>query len=316
MPSQFIRAASLVVFGATGDGLDLSQFRFVFQTFQSDFETPNYAKIRVYNLADKTAQQIRQQYNGPQQLSRQNTGAVALQAGYRDGALGSVFQGQIKQVKVGRESPVDTFIEIMAADGDLAYNFGVVNTNVPAGTSMSSQAAIIASQMGVPVDQVNFSVGYQAPNIRGKVLYGMARTYLRGLARSGQAKWSIKDGKLVITPLGQAPSSEAFVVNSTTGMVGLPEQTNEGIKVTTLLNPTLVVGSQIQLNQASIQRATVSVTPGDENQFESAYPGFSSDGFYTAIVVEHEGDMRGNPWYTHVTALAVDKTSGSVQPYG
>jgi hypothetical protein len=32
-------------------------------------------------------------------------------------------------------------------------------------------------------------------------------------------------------------------------------------------------------------------------------------GLYRVLVAEHEGDSRGQPWYTDITALAVDPTA-------
>ena len=307
---QFLRKATLIVSGKSGSGLDLSQFRITFRVQQSDFETPNNAEITIYNLAQNTAQQIRNEFT-----------SVALQAGYQTGNFGIIFNGTIKQAKIGRENATDTTLKIIAAESDLAYNFGVVNTNVPAGTSMTAQAQIIAKAAGLQADasQINFAVGYNQANIRGKVLYGMARTYLRNLARSGLSRWSIQKGAVKITPLSGYSDTQAVVINSQTGMIGLPEQTQDGISVVCLLNPKIVPGTQVQINESSIQRASVSVNPADINQVEAAFPAISGDGFYTVLVAEHEGDTRGNPWYSTLTCLAVDKTqptNNAVKPFG
>ena len=48
--------------------------------------------------------------------------AVMLQAGYENGAYGIIFSGTILRIRTGRESATDTFLEIMAADGDIAFN--------------------------------------------------------------------------------------------------------------------------------------------------------------------------------------------------
>ena len=340
MPDQFLRKLGLLVGGAPGaagaanaqnnanpktdngtevvtitaplPALDLSQFRVKFRLVAADIETPNNAEITVYNLSQKTAQQIRSQYE---------FGAVTLQAGYQNGNFGIIFQGSIKQVKIGRENQTDTFVKILAADSDLQYNFGVVNTNIPAGTPMTAQTQIIARAAGLTADpsQINFAVGYNQANIRGKVIYGMARYYLRNIARSGLARWSIQNGAVRISPLTAYQDNEAVVLNSQTGMIGLPEQTQDGISVVCLLNPKIVPGTQVQINESSIQRASVSVNPTDINQVEAAFPAISGDGFYTVLVVEHEGDTRGNPWYSTLTCLAVDKTqptNQAVRPYG
>lgn len=348
MPDQFLRKLTLLVGGTPGAAaaanaqnnanpttdngtevvtitapspmLDLSQFRVTFNVRQSDFETPNNAEITVYNLAQNTAQQIQSRWNSAAQLADQPPGTVILQAGYQSGNFGIIFQGQIKQVRIGRENQTDTYLKIFAADGDLIYTQGTVNLNIPAGTPITTQAQIIAQSTGLKADpsQINFAVGFSQANIRGKVLYGMARTYLRNIARSGQARWSIQDGQLVMTPLMAYADTEAVVINSKTGMIGVPEQTNTGIAVTCLLNPKIIPGTQIQINESSIQRAQVTAAFGPESK-EAAFPAIASDGFYAVLVAEHEGDTRGNDWYSHLTCLAVDKTQPAdqaVAPYG
>ena len=35
----------------------------------------------------------------------------------------------------------------------------------------------------------------------------------------------------------------------------------------------------------------------------------TNDGFYRVLVVTHIGDVRGNPWYTKMTCLALDASA-------
>ena len=93
---QYIRRCNLVVSGASGDGLDLSSLRIVFKIKKSDAQTPNTAEIRVYNLAPDTAKQIRKEFK-----------RVVLQVGYESN-YGVIFDGNIKQVRMGRENGTDT----------------------------------------------------------------------------------------------------------------------------------------------------------------------------------------------------------------
>jgi len=294
---QWIRKVSLIVSKASGDGLDLSEFRVRFSVNQSNFETPNNAEITVYNLSDDTAKLIRNEFT-----------AVTLQAGYKDGAFGIIFQGTIKQSKMGRENQTDTFLKIFAADGDEIYNFGVVNQSIAAGQSPEDQAGAIAAGMGATLGYVQFDTALQK-NIRGKVAYGMGRAQLRNLAKSGKAQWSIQSGQITAFPMTTYLPGEAVVLNSKTGMIGLPEQTEEGIKITCLLNPKIQIGTQVQIDQASIQRASVSLNLKDVNQTENAFPPVTADGFYMVLVAEHDGDTRENEYYSKLTCLSIAKSA-------
>ena len=66
------------------------------------------------------------------------------------------------------------------------------------------------------------------PLPRGKAFYGMARDEMRKIARNTQTAWSIQDGKLVMGPQTAYRPGEVPVITAATGMVRMPEQTQNG----------------------------------------------------------------------------------------
>jgi hypothetical protein len=300
MTAQFGRKVSLIIGQDAGDALDLSQLRIVFFVKRGDTETPNSAHIRVYNVSDNTAQRAE---------SKEFT-RVVLQAGY-EGSYGIIFDGSIVQVRRGRENPTDTFLDITAADGDMAYNFAVVNTTLAAGATQSDIIKVCADAMA----PYGVSVGYVAdlpsnPLPRGKVLFGMARKHLAVVARSTQSLWSIQDGKLQIVPETSYAPGTIPVINARTGMVGMPEQVQNGIKVRMLLNPSIKIGRLIKLDNSSIQRYEFSLSLSQQrvNRNVALQNKINGDGYYYVMTSEIWGDTRGNDWYTEVICLAVDAT--------
>ena len=192
---QYIRRCNLVVSGASGDGLDLSNLRIQFKIKKSDAQTPNTADIRVYNLAPDTAKQIRKEFK-----------RVVLQAGYESN-YGVIFDGNIKQVRMGRENGTDTYIDIAAGDGDDAYNYAVVNTTLAAGAKQSDQINAAAGSMASKGVKRGFVAETGSASLpRGKVMYGNARDYLRQSAEASGTTWSVQDGKLQLVPKGELPS--------------------------------------------------------------------------------------------------------------
>ncbi len=180
---QFGRVCSLIVFGNDLDGVDLSALRICFSVKRSDVMTPNVADIRVYNLEEETAIRIRDEFSPIP--SNPNRGRVILQAGY-EGNFGVIFQGNIKQVIIGRESATDTFIDIVAGDGDRAYNFAVVNATVAKGSTQADQVNTAIQSMS-PKGVTAGHLGDLPTNqlARGKAMFGNARTYLRDAPASG-----------------------------------------------------------------------------------------------------------------------------------
>lgn len=298
MSDQWIRKCVLVV-SAGGKGLDLSQMRIVFKTFQSDARTPNHAIIRVYNLSDDTAQRVQREFTD-----------VTLQAGYENGHFGVIFKGTIKQVRRGRINATDTYTDVLAADGDLAYTQAVINKSIARATATDQRDAA-RQAMNIPNGYVADLP--QSALSRGKVLFGMAGDTLSTVADTAGMTWSIQGGELVMIGLTSYRPGEAVVLNSATGLIGLPEQTEAGISVRCLLNSNLRIGSLVRIDNASVQRAFLGpeflFTPGRLEDVKGFQPKIADDGYYRIYCCEFDGDTRGAPWYANLICLAVDKSA-------
>ncbi len=308
MTTQWIRKAALYLTDpATGKALDLSEFHYKFKCSTADTESPNNASVRVYNLKPETVKKVQGEYS-----------TVVLQAGY-EGNFGQIFKGTIKQYRIGRENATDTYLDILAADGDLGYNFSVANATLSADNSgVSSRVDAIMQGFGkhdVKPGVINIpNTGGVLP--RGKVLFGMARTMLRQQVWSAGATWSIQNGKINITPLdGYLPGS-AVVINALTGMIGMPESTIDGIKVRVLMNPRIQAGLLIKIDNASINKTlqTNPSAPIPYNQYTGIQllASVAADNLYRVYSAEFEGDTRGQPFYTDIVALALNADTNKV----
>lgn len=309
--NQFLRKYSLVLAGQSGQAIDLSELHFTFQVHANDTETPNLAYVRVYNASDSTITRVIKEYD-----------TVQLQAGYQNGNFSQIFTGVVKQYRRGRERNVDSFLDIAAADGDPNYNFGVVNTTFAAGASAQEQLNTYAKSLGLPVDPNanTFLTGGVILNPRGKTAFGLARIYMRDLADTHNCRWSIQDGVLTLIPITGYLPGEIVEVNSQTGLIGVPEATDDGIHLQTLLNPAFKIGQRVRIRNSDITQTAII------NQFFPNYstpPTFvartTEDGDYRILVIEHEGDTRGQAWYSNLTCLALDPSvspSTSVAPFG
>jgi hypothetical protein len=318
----FGRNCSLLIANAN-EAIDASELRITFRTTATDLAVPNTATIRVYNLsrsrvkelvgdpvpfANALPSRIRSQW----EFSR-----CQLSAGYGDN-LGLVFSGTIKQFQRGRDSNVDSFLELRCADSDLMYNFGTIAVSIPAGATPQQQLDLYAKAAGLTLapdahqQLTSGGTGGIAPQqlTRGKVAFGMLRDALTELAETNGARWSIQNGLLTIIPDSGYLNGTIVKVNSTSGMIGIPEASEAGVEVTTLLNPAFRLGGLIQLDESSVTATQV---------VEQFYPGYSSipqqfadvttDGTYRILQITHEGDTRGQSWYTKLVCLAVDPSA-------
>ncbi len=234
---QYLRKCQIVLADASGAGLDFSQFKVTFQVRRGDSQTPNSCDLRIYNLAASTVNRIQNEFT-----------QISLSAGY-PGNMGLIFTGTIKQVRKGRIDAKDNYVDVTAADGDEAYNFAPISLSLRAGSKPADHVQAFLSTMG----SYDITKGYQ-PQFssnglpRGRVYYGLARDELRDFADANDVTWSIQDGALTFIPLNSSiPSGTVPIISSSTGMIGVPEVTQNGISVRVLLNPTLKIGQLIQI---------------------------------------------------------------------
>ena len=143
---------------------------------------------------------------------------------------------------------------------------------------------------------------------RGKVMYGMARDYIRNSAQSSASSWSIQNGKIQVVPLTGILPGQAVVLNSQSGLVNAPEQTNDGIKFRCLLNPQLVIGGMVQINERDIIQAKLDDNPSQDGQKKEPAQ-IQHDGFYRLITATIAGNTRGNDWYIDGVCLSIDQTA-------
>ena len=289
---QWLRKCSLLVAGQSGEGLDLSELRIKFEIKKSDAQSPNTANIKVFNLSGDSASLIQREFTD-----------ITLQAGYEEN-FGVIFRGNAKQISRGRENGTDAFLEIIAADGDAAYNFAVVNTTMSAGASQNEIIQTAKAPMNL---QSGFTPAFGGEKLpRGKVMYGMSRDYLRQAGNTDGARWSIQDGAVqFVSNTGTLPGN-AVLLTSETGLVDTPEQTNDGIKIKCLLNPQIKTGGTVSIANSEVNALKF----GDKKEGDKTKPvKIVDDGIYRVLSIEYAGDTRGQEWYQVLVCVGVDETA-------
>ena len=291
--------------------LVLSDFKITFNVRAADQETPDHCAIRIYNLSKETVKRITGGFS-----STTNTHTVgeftdiSLNAGYQ-GNFGSIFKGTIKQFRVGREDNLNSYVDIFAADGDYLYS-KTISMNIPAAKTYEEVIQAISEQVETDIDTT--SVQISSTNLvflRGAVIFGMARAKYRLLANNLNASWRIENGKIIFMDNQGYREGEVICINAKTGLIGVPEQTDQGIKVTCLLNHKIRIGDRVQLNNQEITQLSESNPNNPPIMYNRLVgpiyfnPPTDADGYYRVFVVEHEGDTRGQNWYTHLICLAM-----------
>ena len=247
---------------------------------------------------------------------------VRLDAGYQSPSnqYGKVFAGQIAYFKAGKQDAVDTFVEIWAFTNDTGINAAVVNTWLPAGSKTEDAINALVAAM----QPFGITLGQLPPDLdpskkpRGRLMMGMARDYLRDIERTEHGKFlTDQDGKLHFLRDKEAlkmGNELVPILNKDSGLIGVPTTTLDGAaEVECLLNPRIQPGTRIRIDNRDLAQFHKS---NPDQLIDDAYRllmtdfNFSADGLYTVGHVRHQGQNRGNPWFTQITTQKVDQMPG------
>lgn len=337
MSQNWMRHFELLLVDESGAGISLSDFKVVFDIEWTNALWPRVATVKIYNLKKDTVSRIQGKefsrlkmiagYDGlaaPVEVSQVGIArnVDSTQVGQTDGQnFGQIFDGEIRFTITGRDNPTDTYILIQAIDGHQAFVAAKVNTTLAAGYTVADlHAATMQSFQPFGVTQ---GITAQMPDTvfpRGRVMYGMARDVMSNVADQCNANWQIVDGQAQLVSTDKY-IHEAIVLNSRTGLIGMPQQTmGAGVNVRCLINPNIRVSGLIELDQASVYRTALS---SDEVQrsggriFETENNGnlnvngslqqpasIATDGVYIVQSISYTGDTRGQAWYMDLMCSA------------
>jgi hypothetical protein len=288
MTDQFLRFCSVTL----DNSIDLSILRCRFKIEQGTMLTPSVLTLKITNLTRERAQAIvKQEYKH-----------IKIDAGYQSNH-GVIFQGNIVQAIYGLENPTDTLLTIYAADGDRAHNYATTNTVLPPGSTPQQHLDVAMQALGkFGISKGFIGVDLSTPTYsRAVTLVGMARDILTNIAKGKQATVSYQQEKVTMVQNGQSAPGAAIVLNSRTGLIGMPTQTVQGIMARCLINPAIHVHAKVQIAQADIQGGTTPINVTGTNELGNTFlAATAADGIYTVYRADISGDTRGNEWYQDI----------------
>lgn len=265
--------------------------RCTFRIEQVGYQSLWYSDITIWNLAGDTTAEI---------VNNTRKGfSVIVEAGYQSGSYGKVFDGTVFQPLFDRENVTDFILTLRCIDGMGLLTSNLCKMTLEAGYDYAGVIAKMASSARTPIPVERISTGLESKKMpRGKVIFGEPRKYLRQMTQDSNCQWWVGDGKLNVSSIDDAYEEQAVVFTPETGLVGTPQQTQNGVIFRVLLSPQITVRyppMAVKLENTTIRQAKVNlgqvVSPLDQ------------DGFYKVARVVHHGDTRGNDWYTEVTGV-------------
>lgn len=231
MGEQYIRNWSLTVDGNSG-GLEFGNLRCRFHIMKARSSGQITWRPRLRTCRRRP----------PKRLLDKEFSKVSLSAGYRGNAT-EIFNGQIYQIRYGRETPTDTYLTINAQDGGRGYKYAAVNKTLKSGSTGRDVYNALAEAMK-PYDIVQGEVSKKLDELkfpRPVVLFGNARRHLRWLAGTIEGMWWIQDGKLDLMHKDRVERRPSCRCECLDRHDRAPEQTQNGIIVRALINPRIAV---------------------------------------------------------------------------
>lgn len=282
-----------------GRHMVLDDMQVEFQVRQADNPQPDWAYVRIMNLSDQTSHQI-----------FQKGVPVQINAGYHEGPFGLIYDGSTEQQRIGKLNGTDKYHDILSTSGGRAYSYAVVQEPLPAGSTVKDvfdRAANAMQKLGVRLGYVGPLGDKQFP--RGRTLNHLARDLLREVAETTDSSWGIFNGELNMVPnKGFLPG--VMEINGDTGMVGFPEQQLTGIVVRIFMNATVKINQKVHIDAKAIQKflGAGGQQPGANPSEEAGtVAGIAPDGIYKVVRIDHDGNTKGQEWYTTLTCVAPGK---------
>lgn len=272
--------------------------RITFEVDITGFSTHStfwYAKIEIYNLSKAQAIQF---------IYGQGS-TVVLSAGYQTPGAGIIFAGVVYQAQYERPDVINSKVTLLCYTGlkETVANFAQFR-----GTRRMTQAALIAKMCAGSSTPIPISAGtqtaLQSPELQGTALprarafFGNPNKFIDGVAAANNMQsWYGSDG-VSISNMAQDNSVSTITYTPDNGILGVPQQTMDGVSFRVLLDPRLRVQTppmQVDISSSIVRQMAYT--------FPNYPPILDGAGLYLVNGVQHRGDSRGNLWESEIIAM-------------
>lgn len=276
----FLRKYKLTI-----DANIIEEFRINFVIDKSLVGFPNLADIKIYNLS-KSAQAL-----------IKKGCVVKLEAGY-DGSLKTIFSGEIVNVTHIYNKP-DWITEIFAGDAHSAIMNSTINKTINKGADTKVIFGELLNAMpGVSkgfTDGIKNCITKKRSILKSIILSGSVKEWLDKIATTCGFEYTVEDGVMNAISKESAIKKEVpYLISQDNGMIEIPEQTEIGMDVSTLLNGEYKLGRVFKVESMS---SKINVGNLMFRNVKKA----SKNSIYRINNIKHTGDSRDGEWKTKLT---------------
>ena len=277
------RKVRLTVSGSGGsamfEGSQIPQagFKIDFTVTKTLGSKQNSGSVTIWNLSQSTRRQLGEEFK-----------KLKLEVGYAGGGYSVLIDADIRDVTHDKSSP-DVSSQITFGDGDEGVNKGAVSKTFPAGTKPKQVLDYLVKQM--PGLEMGRTKGIEdLPAYKRPVtVYGWAHRSMDNIGREQKLYWNIDKNKVNIVK-NDEHLGQCAVISKETGMIGVPQETDKGVRVKALIEADVVPGFMIRVQSNFL----------DENSGRDKRDSDAGGGEYRGSSVTFSGSTRSDEFYMDI----------------
>ena len=238
--------------------------------------TQNETEITIANLDKETRDFLLTEGTPFNRLRNTSRPRIYIEAGRESYGYVGVFDGDITVTSVSQPPDIITTIKALTSNFQKG---NIVSTTAPKMSSISSIAQTVGGQLGLTVD-------FQATdkNVSNYRYDGAALGQIDKINEFGGVDVYVDDDSLVVKDKGVPLTGRTRLLNMDSGLVGIPQFTEFGIKVSFLFDGDTALGSSLQVES-------------------EIYP--AANGLYDIYRLGFDLANRDTPFYLHAEARKI-----------
>ena len=197
----------------------------------------NECEVTIFNLDKDTQDYILSQTSPYNQNKTPKT--VTLQAGRQSYGLSKIYVGNI--VTANPSQPPDIGVKLKCLTGNFLKG-QIISLTQPGVQSITTLCKQLATSLGVASN-----IQITDKNVSNPSYTGAALQQINHVSALGGINLYLDNDILVAKNYNQPLSGLVRVLNADSGMIGIPEMTERGLKVKFLLDNTTVLGGGLQI---------------------------------------------------------------------
>lgn len=280
--------------GAIDSAIQVEDLYIRFRVKREATATPAEGEIDIYNLNESNETRIRERAE-----------RILLEAGYEN-RLDTIFDGVIRRVERQREG-LDRIVRIHVGgkiSNSKAQHRSIFNRTYQGTWLVRGIIRDAVEHLGlelgdmslIPSDAVETDFKYN----------GATQLMMQERLRPLGIEWYEENGVVRFSRFGRTGDDRGggVVISERTGMIGVPTVTDDGIRVTSLLDARIHLDTRISIESAVLNQAA----SGDAiNERAAELDG----GFWKVIELEHRGDNREGEFSTTMEGRPLRQSGSS-----